>query len=542
MRIFTLLAATSLTAITAMAGVPMRHAPANASLSQIKAFAKTAISKAPEVSDEVIYETPEGEETLLSRSCDGFITLAFEATHSNILGSVVRMVTAEDGTVYLNHIASEYPVATWVKATREGNTLIISGVQAIYSDYDWETEEEVAIYVVPMEVVIDENQRGTFVATDDLEYRFNIGEDGSLTAADPNLLLGVCVHSADPEATGKDEWVWAGFGDRDIKMTPVTDTVITPPDGMETAEWVFSDSYGSSSATVGFSGDEVYVKGMATTMPEAWVKGIVSGDKVTFPSGQYLGVDNEIYYLSYFCGAEFTTETDEEGEEVLKASLADASVFSYDGEKNAMTSDNGFVINSTADRLFPLYAYDEVTVALQQRNPDAAPAAPYNLVYSADDWNTSIWFQVPNTDVDGNLLHTDRLYYEVIIDGAVKVFDLFDEATKEYNTTTLVPYAYTDWTDFWVDRADHIVNLYDEVKESVAVRSVYVDEDGRELRSEEAIEYMAGIDGVATGGEVASERWYDFTGRATARPESGIAIRVVTLTDGTVKAYKTILR
>lgn len=542
MRIFTLLAATSLTAITAMAGAPMRHAPANASLSQIKAFAKTAISKAPEVSDEVIYETPEGEETLLSRSCDGFITLAFEATHSNILGSVVRMVTAEDGTVYLNHIASEYPVATWVKATREGNTLTISGVQAIYSDYDWDTEEEVAIYVVPMEVVIDENQRGTFVATDDLEYRFNIGEDGSLTAADPNLLLGVCVHSADPEATGKDEWVWAGFGDRDIKMTPVTDTVITPPDGMETAEWVFSDSYGSSSATVGFSGDEVYVKGMTTTMPEAWVKGIVSGDKVTFPSGQYLGVDNEIYYLSYFCGAEFTTETDEEGEEVLKASLADASVFSYDGEKNAMTSDNGFVINSTADRLFPLYAYDEVTVALQQRNPDAAPAAPYNLVYLADDWNTSIWFQVPNTDVDGNLLHTDRLYYEVIIDGAVKVFDLFDEATEEYNTTTLVPYAYTDWTDFWVDRADHIVNLYDEVKESVAVRSVYVDEDGRELRSEEAIEYMAGIDGVATGGEVASERWYDFTGRATARPESGIAIRVVTLTDGTVKAYKTILR
>ena len=120
--------------------------------------------------------------------------------------------------------------------------------------------------------------------------------------------------------------------------------------------------------------------------------------------------------------------------------------------------------------------------------------------------------------------------------------DLFDEATEEYNTTTLVPYAYTDWTDFWVDRADHIVCLYDEVKESVAVRSVYVDEDGRELRSEEAIEYMAGIDGVATGGEVASERWYDFTGRATARPESGIAIRVVTLTDGTVKAYKTILR
>ena len=283
-KIFTAFAAVAAIAVSIEAA-PVTYAP------QVK-------MNAAEVNDEVIFEAPEGELSWLDRTCDGFVTIAYEATHGEILGSVVQMVDGEDGSVYLSHMASEYPVNTWTRFEREGNSLVMNGVQAIYVEYDEDYDEELIVYLAPMKVEINENNVGTFVVTDDCRYVLNIGEDGSLTSADPNMLLGVCVHTPDDTVEGNAVWIWKGFGDRDIKMVPANGEPVSLPEGIEVANWVMNDGYMNNFVQVAIDGDDFYVNGVDRSLPDAWIKGKIADGKVTFPSGQYLGADMEIYYYS----------------------------------------------------------------------------------------------------------------------------------------------------------------------------------------------------------------------------------------------------
>ncbi|MDE5872160.1 MAG: hypothetical protein K2H22_09495, partial [Muribaculaceae bacterium] len=266
----------------------MHSAPAN--------YTPQLRMNAPQVSDEIIDDMPEGELSWLDRTCDGFITSAFEATHSTIRGSIVQRVDGEDGYVYLSHMASEYPVNTWTRFKREGDTLVMEGVQAIYEEYDYDYDESLMVYLAPMEVVINENNVGTFVVPEDCRYVFNIGEDGSLTAADPKMLLGVCVHTIDEGLEGNDVWLWKGFGDRDVKMVPATGEPISIPEGIDVVDWVMNDGYKDCFVQVAIDGDDFYVNGVDRSLPDSWIKGKIADGKVIFPSGQYLGADMEIYY------------------------------------------------------------------------------------------------------------------------------------------------------------------------------------------------------------------------------------------------------
>ncbi|MDE6379052.1 MAG: hypothetical protein K2L11_01160, partial [Muribaculaceae bacterium] len=414
---------------------------------------------APQVSNEIIEDAPAGELSWLDRSCDGFNFKAFMATHSEVLGSIVQRVDGEDGYVYLSHMASEYPVNTWTRFEKVGDTLVMEGIQAIYEEYDDYYDEYFTVYLAPMEVKLDENNVGTFVVNDDCRYVLNVGEDGSLTSADPKMLLGVCVITNNESLEGNDIWIWKGFGDRDIKMVPAKGQPLTLPEGLEVQNWVMKDEYVNTFVKVAIDGNDFYVNGLDQSLPDAWVKGALADGKVTFPSGQYLGADMDIYYYSYFCGAEFSDATDEEGETYRTCTYADSSVFAYDAEACMLTSENGYIINSTPDKLYPLYFYEDVTVGLQHRNPEAAPEAPYDLEFFDDDWGSRVWFMLPNTDVDGNILMVDKLYYEIYANGELLSFDIYD-SDDQLVKTSRIPYTYDDWNDFWVEGIDHTVYLY----------------------------------------------------------------------------------
>ena len=524
-------------AATATVGLSMTAAPA--------AYAPQVRVEASQVNDEIFFDQPEGELTWLDRSCDGFVTQAYEATHSRILGSVVQMVEGEDGYVYLSHMASEYPVNTWTRFEREGNTLVMNGIQAIYQEYDYDYDEDFIVYLAPMELVVDDNEVGSFVVPDDCRYVLNIGEDGSLTAADPNMLLGVCVHTLNDALQGNDVWIWKGFGDRDINMVPTSVEPVSIPEGLEVANWVIDDGYVNAFVQVAIDGDDFYVNGVDRSIPDAWIKGKIADGKVTFPSGQYLGADMEIFYYSYFCGATFVDETDEEGEVVRVASLADSSVFAYDAEKGQLTSERGYMINSTPDKLFPLYFYEDVHIGIQNRDPEAAPAAPYDLNYFGDEWNKSVWFQLPNTDVNNDILMADNLYYEVYVNGEMQYFDIVDEDWNVENTSR-VPYMYNDNDCFWVyeyDPKDHTVYLdYDGEVESIGIRSIYVNENGEDIYSE--MGYWGEVSGVdvLTDKTPVSVKWFDLQGREISGRVEGIAVKVTSLADGTTIRKKVMVR
>lgn len=523
-------------ASVAMAGMSVVAAPVS--------YAPLVSMHTPPVSNEIIEDAPEGELSWLDRTCDGFVTKAFEATHGMIRGSIVQRVDGVDGYVYLSHMASEYPVNTWTRFEKQGDTLVMEGVQAIYEEYDDWYEEYFTVYLAPMQVVIDENNVGTFVVNDDCRYVLNIGGDGSLTSADPSMILGVCVHTVNEDLTGNDVWIWKGFGDRDVKMVPQTSVPVSLPEGLEVADWVMSDRYVKEFVQVAVDGNDFYVCGLDRSLPEAWVKGTISDGKVTFPSGQYLGADMEIYYYSYFCGAEFSDATDEDGETYRECAYEDKVVFDYDAVNGILTSGpgKGYIINSTAKELYPLYFYEDVTVAVQQRNPETVPEAPYDIEFFYDDWGSSVWFQIPNKDVEDNVLMTDRLYYEVYVDGKLQYFDIYDENGNVENTSR-IPYSYDDWDLFWVAGADHTVYLDvdgEEVK-GVGIRSIYLNENGEDIYSAMAFwGDSSAVDGINKQGVPVSVKWYDLQGRPLSGNVFGIAIKVATYSDGTVVSEKVV--
>lgn len=489
----------------------------------------------PQISTEVIFDQPKGELSWLSRSCDGFQVEAYEAIHGQVMGSVVQRVDGEDGYVYLSHMTSEYPVNTWIQFEKVDNTLVMEGIQAMYVEYDYDNDEPFNVYLAPMKVEIDENQRGTFVVTDDCKFVFNIGEDGSLTAADPEMLLGICIGVVNDE--GDQRWLWQGFGDRDIRMVPAKGETVKIPEGLQTEQWVWKDDAISAFVNVGIDGDDFYISGMNRSLPESWIKGKITDGKVEFPSGQYMGVDMDIYYYSYFFGADFVVEKDEDGEYFLAASLADSAIFDYDDVEKSLTMERGYVINSSPEKLYPLYFYDMVEIGEQHRNPDAAPAAPYGVEYFESDWGNSVWFMLPNVDVDDNILHEENLYYEVIVDNDILTF------TIDGVETTLVPYAYDDEYDFWVAGEDHTVYFYTPVDHYVGIRSVYFNENGEKIYSDMAWwGETVGVNEIGTDKTLVSERFYDLQGRELRGSNAGIVVKVATYSDGTVVREKTVMK
>ncbi len=515
---------------------------------QPSSFKKTHAIAAPKAyddyddydSDEPVFDQPEGEYTMMTRDSQSWITESFNASHSQILGSTVEMVVADDGTVWLNHMIAEYPVGTWIPATRNGNTLTIDGPQLLYMEWSDEIDDVISLYVLPMKKVIDhETQTGSYVATDDLIYTFNIAEDGTLTSTDPELLLALAVKNPD----NQEQWVWKGFGDYDITISPQTDKPLELPVGLTTETWVWSDPYDKGFVNVAFDGNDIYVSGMDREVPEAWVKGTIADGKAVFQSGQYMGVDVDFFYHNYFCGAKIEQIWDPDEEAyVYVGTMTDQATFIYDAENKSLTLEGGYMTNSTADRQFPMMPYTEVVVEYQQRNPDAAPAAPYDLLYNfnSDSGEGWVWFQIPDTDVEGNLLDVSKLYYEILFDDEAQEFTLSDEDSEEYQST-MIPYSYQDWFDIFIEGTDHTVYIYTEPQKSVKICSVYINENNQQLKSEACVYELSSTIDASLDRNVVNSELFDLQGRRINHPSKGIAIRVTTYSDGTVTRTKVTL-
>lgn len=86
-------------------------------------------------------------------------------------------------------------------------------------------------------------------------------------------------------------------------------TLVVPPLMLQTSTYGFVGfswmdySEARFDVQVGFDGNDVYIQGLCRYLPEAWVKGVMSGDLITFPKDQYLGeADVKDYYTGESLG------------------------------------------------------------------------------------------------------------------------------------------------------------------------------------------------------------------------------------------------
>lgn len=477
-----------------------------------------------------------GKTLLLSRDCDAFTVEAYEATHEKSYGSLVEMIEGDDGFYYLRFPVSEYPCEAYVKAEKVDNTLVIKGPQAIYEEYDYESY---MVYLVPLKLQVDENDQGSYVADESMEYVFNITEKGEYVCADPTMLLGVCTYTYLPYLK-EDGYYWSGYGDRDISMKEVTSETVKVPENLKTEKWVWKDPFESCMVQLGFDNDDVYIQGMDRVLPEAWIKGKVTSDnKIVFPSGQYMGPDYGFLFFHYFSGGDFVEVRDPVTDEVhTEASLAPTAIFSFDPEAKKIKTESGYLINSNPDKLYPLFFFDDVTIEVQHRNPDCPPAAPYDLFSYQNELGNSIWVQIPNTDTDGNLLDESRLYYEIFLEG--EPYDVFLFLTGIEDQTTWIPYNYQD-SDIYVLGTDHTVYFLAEDVELYGVRSLYINENDEVIYSAPCgVVCPSAVNAVEA--DIDNVTWYDLTGKVISEPAQGLAIRKVTYSDGTVKSHKVFVK
>ena len=212
----------------------------------------------------------------------------------------VDIVFCDNGDVYIKDIISTYRTSTWVKGILNGNTITIPTGQLV----SFESYSE-----VPYVVCWGEKDGRDFFRNDALEtITFTIdGDLITLDGSDEENIIGV-FYEYDGNSFFSNSGDYESVYTFDHDFEPLDVVTVTPPAGLQTEAWYTRGHYyeGSSvpfrgQVNLGFDGDDVYLQGLFTGYPDAWMHGVINDGIVTFSGLQVLGeLDGEtIYAVGY---------------------------------------------------------------------------------------------------------------------------------------------------------------------------------------------------------------------------------------------------
>ena len=523
-------------------------------MQQLPAGQPAHIARAADAST-ILFEQPEG--TLYDNmvaSYGGYsMNWLYGLMDVSTDGGMAKIVDGADGNVYIYNLPTSLNAGSWVKAERaEGDTLVIhrqlidqrEGNDAVYDYY---------ITKLVWEWVDEEAGEGRFVeAQGDTDIKL-IFSNGVLTSTEENIdpfvegnyAIGA-VYTTDGE-----KFTWEGATNWNIRIEALTDEPIQLPAGaeLETITVSYSTPTGVSTADqvkCAFVGDDIYL-----LISGAYIKGTISGDKVIFKSGQYLGIYYGAYHL-FFVGEHYFPIVDEAtGNTQYGAELLDELVFDYDAANRSFKTDEVFVINvgKQTTRLYLtalvapyFYFFEEVP---------ATPADPtitnYNATLSEYGYN-ALQFRIEATDTDGNFLVPEKLSWQAYIDDEPFIFtpDDYEGLTEEMEE---IPYG---WYDSNYDIYTSFFTFYFEPAKNVGIQTIYRGA-GVERRSNIVYFDLATSQivtepwnntetGIASASTAATQAvtYFDAAGRKVNADAKGLVIKQVTLADGTLKTVKLI--
>ena len=260
-----------------------------------------------------------------------------------------QIVECEDGTVYIKDIVASYATGAWVKGTKSGNTITVPTKQPI--NYN----SQYGATLSPRWATGDGTANP--VAADELADNFTFVVDEaantiSLQNTTATQFMAV-LWDDDNSYTGNGvyETVYTYSND----YVPPTTVTVTPPTDLETATWYANGhTYSSGSlspytnqVSVGFAEDKVYIKGMFTSFPNAWMMGTIEGTTVTFAGLQFQGVYGGTYDI-------YATGGDNSG-------LKDY-VMTYDALSGTLSSENALFANAATDKIYYLTYITDITI------------------------------------------------------------------------------------------------------------------------------------------------------------------------------------
>ncbi|MBD5328392.1 MAG: hypothetical protein HDS03_00645 [Bacteroides sp.] len=477
-------------------------------------------------------------------------------TTQTLDGAISTAIKSEDGTkLYIQgpFFLDYYSENNWLVGDIDGDVVTFSFPQLIDEEiYDDEPEHNSWYYAMKLQFVVedDDTQEGWYYTTENQEFKFHIESDGTLRSLEePGTMIGECLwyEGEDGEV---DHWSWQATGDIISSMSPNKDVELEVPEDVEFTPWQMITGTTSRTVNIGVDGDAMYIKGLfnKSGMSNKAVVGRIEGNKITFDNGQYMGEYWYNHTLAYFVTGKRETVV-EDGETYQAFNITDNMVFNWDKEKNIIQSDGAFCISSSPVKVIYYLMVNNPYITIPEENPVVTSLMNPVLTsfYDVDeeyDYDAEMYFDIPTVTPDHQILDTSRLYYEVFMDG--ELFTFYDdeyELPEGMTEMTEVPYGYySDNYDFDAYGNNHGFVFHTRGFESLGVRVVYKADD-KNIYSD--MLYAPGYEpsGIAASfadKNISNVRYYDLSGCAVECPSSGIFVKQVVYSDGSVTTSKII--
>ena len=496
----------------------------------------------------IIKDQPEGDLKLYVRS--GITYENFMGFWNDVQdGYTTLLVYAADGkTVYWQNPITRYDQNTWIQGTLsdDGKTISFPAGQTLYQKTSKKTTVNYQLYYLK-NVVLDEDGYYYESFEVDKETPITLAVDGNTltlqgTTDDLKSIIGV--------VTDDDEPAWNYYGDAQTVLRLFDEQPVTAPDGLQTETYKLT--YGSGASTIvnlGISGNDLYVQGIYSKLPEAWLHGTIDGNTVTVESGQYFGMATDGTIL-YWVGAQLDSVYNAKWDDYdYVYNYMPKLTFTYDPETRSYSADSLLIASYAQDAVkrYATFAGPKLTPYVEVSGTPADPEISDFTLPEAEDEDDSpegsITFFIYAKDIEGRDLNNSKLYYRLYTDDD-QLFTLTPDVYKYLNEPmSEFSYAFTEDWDFSVNTSTgrHKIYLYQEAKR-FGVQVIFRDGDEEYFSNivyTDGEKTTTGINHIATPNGKATTQLFDLQGRRILAAKPGqLVIRRTVGTDGSVSTSK----
>ncbi|MBR1593536.1 MAG: hypothetical protein IJ659_02020 [Alloprevotella sp.] len=441
----------------------------------------------PRPAADILQDIPEGEYLdNLNRTARGFyVTEDGYSWENNVTGVRGTLVVAPDGDVYFYNPVSQFETMSWLRLERAGgDTLVARLPQDIYEDYFSPSDAAVYFGIDHDTTLVYQLRRLTYGFDDEGEYyfpdpsgkmdiKFTFRGDTLRQVDETDVILGLA------DEVGN----WVGYGDYGIIVKKLPSEPFLPGDAEwqdYMLDWVTNSEAANRTVKVAMKDKDVYLDNLYEGAPAGVVRGTLGDDGiVTFPSRQYLGFDEEHGRHIFFYGGRTYRTNDAWGESL--------DIFGFDEEirlrlnaetreLTAVKDSTNFLVNVGDDMVYfyACYTRPHLVPYTDIAYTPAMPEINLDEYYVFDDeyGYGRIDFVLPARDVQGRFIDSNRLYYNIYMNG--ELYPIDPSVYVNFAETVVdIPFAYNDYYDFIaLDGGVRQFYFYEDAV-SIGVQSVY---------------------------------------------------------------------
>lgn len=500
---------------------------------------------------DIVYDQPQGERRMMSKYGSYYGNSMWGILEGEAQG--IPCITVEnDNEFWIYNPFTAVDLQSWLRGDKDGDKITFKLPQAIYTDSDGEKEYVYVAQMCYFEWTDDTHTEGLYYSYEGETEMVFVKIDGKWVMQQPEE---VNEHPVIMGLVASDDGAWCTYSEWNTVIEEFSADIVEAPANLKAETWAMvsreaetGEYLGGKFVNVGVDGSDIYMQGISSTFPEAWVKGTVADGKAVFPSHQYLGANEIANAFGFFYGAtEEEVYNEEWGYTYMAIVIQDEIVFDYDADNHSLTSDGTVAINRGDAEVSIDESFTAPRIRIQGTLEDYSPKNPIPSFYTppTGEYAGVLYFFFPSVTSAGDVLNTDNLYYTVYVDDEPMMF-YSDEVEGLPEDTEEIPFNFTNMNTFSFYgqyNLTHFFSIMFSDYDSLAVQTLY--RDGDKTWASDIVYAVGGpsdaIKNVSETSFPTKVEWFDMTGRKVAAPQNGIYVKRTSYSDGSVKTAKVAL-